>query len=97
MTDSCRFYCVPEHSSLSHGKSAFVKKSHVSCRAWGHDKRGTMGYSGSLLCVYYVNGFGKQTMQCKRMKTLKVKNWKETDKDRTWRELAEKAKTHKGL
>jgi hypothetical protein len=29
---------------------------------------------------------------------LKVKNWKETAKERrTWRDLAEKAKTHKGL
>jgi hypothetical protein len=29
---------------------------------------------------------------------LKVKNWKEAAKDRrTWRDLAEKAKTHKGL
>jgi len=29
---------------------------------------------------------------------LKVKNWKETAKDRrTWRDLAERAKTHKGL
>jgi len=27
-----------------------------------------------------------------------MKNWKETAKDRrTWRDLAEKAKTHKGL
>jgi len=25
------------------------------------------------------------------------KNWKETAKDRTWRDLAEKAKTHKGF
>jgi len=32
------------------------------------------------------------------LKKLKVKNWKETAKDRrTWRDLAEKAKTHKGL
>jgi hypothetical protein len=32
------------------------------------------------------------------LKTLKVKNWKETAKDRRiWRDLAEKAKTHKGL
>jgi hypothetical protein len=32
------------------------------------------------------------------LKKLKVKNCKETAKDRrTWRELAEKAKTHKGL
>jgi len=32
------------------------------------------------------------------LKKLKVKNWKETAKDRrTWREMAEKAKTHKGL
>ena len=32
------------------------------------------------------------------LKNLKVKNWKETAKDkRTWRDLAEKAKTHKGL
>jgi len=31
------------------------------------------------------------------LKQLKVKNWKETAKDRTWRDLAEKAKTHKGL
>jgi hypothetical protein len=32
------------------------------------------------------------------IKKLKVKNWKKTAKDRrTWRELAEKAKTHKGL
>ena len=32
------------------------------------------------------------------LKKLKVKNWKETAKDRrTWRDLAEKAKIHKGL
>jgi hypothetical protein len=32
------------------------------------------------------------------LKKLKMKNWKETAKDRrTWRELAEKVKTHKGL
>jgi hypothetical protein len=32
------------------------------------------------------------------LKNLKVKNWKETAKDRrTWRDLAEKTKTHKGL
>jgi hypothetical protein len=31
------------------------------------------------------------------LKRLKVKNWKETAKDRTWRDLTEKAKTHKGL
>jgi len=31
-------------------------------------------------------------------KKLKIKNWKGTVKDRrTWRDLAEKAKTHKGL
>jgi len=29
---------------------------------------------------------------------MKFENWKETAKDkRTWRDLAEKAKTHKGL
>jgi hypothetical protein len=33
-----------------------------------------------------------------RSKKLKVKNWKEAAKDRkTWRDLAEKAKTHEGL
>jgi len=31
------------------------------------------------------------------LKMLKIKNWKETAKDRTWRDLAEKAKTCKGL
>jgi len=32
------------------------------------------------------------------LKKLKVKNWKETAKDRrTWSDVAEKAKTHKGL
>ena len=32
------------------------------------------------------------------LKKLKVKNWKETAEDRrTWRDLAEKAKTQKGL
>jgi hypothetical protein len=32
------------------------------------------------------------------LKKPKIKNWKETAKDiRTWRDLAEKAKTHKGL
>jgi len=32
------------------------------------------------------------------LKKLEVKNWKETAKDRrTWRDLAEKAKTQKGL
>ena len=31
-------------------------------------------------------------------KKLKIKNWKETAKDRrTWRDLTEKVKTHKGL
>jgi hypothetical protein len=31
------------------------------------------------------------------LKNLKVKNWKETAKDRrTWRDLGEEAKTHKG-
>jgi hypothetical protein len=34
----------------------------------------------------------------KDLKKLKVKNWKETAKDRrTWRDLAERAKTHKVL
>jgi hypothetical protein len=32
------------------------------------------------------------------LKKLKIKSWKETAKDRrTWRDLAEKTKTHKGL
>ena len=32
------------------------------------------------------------------LKKLKIKKWMETAKDRrTWRELAKKAKTHKGL
>jgi hypothetical protein len=32
------------------------------------------------------------------LKKLKIKNWKETAMDRRiWRDLAEKAKTHKGL
>jgi len=32
------------------------------------------------------------------LKKLKIKNWKETAKDRrNWRDLAEKTKTHKGL
>ena len=32
------------------------------------------------------------------LKELKVKNWKEIAKDRrTWRDLVEKVKTHKGL
>jgi hypothetical protein len=32
------------------------------------------------------------------LKKLEIKHWKETAKDRrTWRDLAEKAKTHKGL
>jgi hypothetical protein len=32
------------------------------------------------------------------LKKLKIKNWKETAKDRkAWREMAEKAETHKGL
>jgi hypothetical protein len=32
------------------------------------------------------------------LKKLKIKNWNETAKDRrTWRNLIEKAKTHKGL
>ena len=46
---------------------------------------------------------GKQRQRWKEnviedLKKLKVKNWKEAAKDRkTWRDLAEKAKTHKGL
>jgi hypothetical protein len=32
------------------------------------------------------------------LKKLKVKNWKETAKDRrTWRDMTEKARTHKGV
>jgi hypothetical protein len=31
------------------------------------------------------------------LKKFKVKNWKEAAKDRPWRDLAEKAKTHKVL
>jgi hypothetical protein len=32
------------------------------------------------------------------LKKLKVKNWNEAAKDRrTWRDLVEKAKTHKGV
>jgi hypothetical protein len=32
------------------------------------------------------------------LKKLKIKHWKETAKDKsTWRDLAEKVKTHKGL
>jgi len=31
------------------------------------------------------------------LKKLKIKNWKETAKDRTWRDLTEKVKTHKVL
>jgi len=31
------------------------------------------------------------------LKKLKVKNWKEITKNRTWRDLVKKAKTHKGL
>jgi hypothetical protein len=32
------------------------------------------------------------------LKKLKLKKWKETARDiRAWRDLAEKAKTHKGL
>jgi hypothetical protein len=32
------------------------------------------------------------------LKEVKIKNWKDAAKDRrTWRDLAEKAKTHKGL
>jgi hypothetical protein len=34
----------------------------------------------------------------KDLKEMKVKNWKETAKNRkTWRDLAEKSKPHKGL
>jgi hypothetical protein len=34
----------------------------------------------------------------KKKKKLKIKNWKETGKEsKTWRDLAEKAKTHKGF
>jgi len=37
-------------------------------------------------------------MSWKILKKLTVKNWKETAKDRrTWRDLAEKGKKHKGL
>jgi hypothetical protein len=57
VTDNCGFYCVPEHSSfITWNICVSAKKSQVSCHAWGHNKRGTLGYNGSLLCVYYVNG-----------------------------------------
>jgi hypothetical protein len=48
-------------------------------------------------------GRPRQRQRCQEdvmedLKKLKVKNWKETAKDgRIWRDLAEKAKTHKGL
>jgi hypothetical protein len=43
-------------------------------------------------------GKPRQRWQEDDLKKLKVKNWKEAAKDRRiWRDLAEKAKTHKGL
>jgi len=50
-----------------------------------------------------IRPVGKPKQRCQEdvmedLKKLKVKNWKETAKERkTWRDLAEKAKTHKGL
>jgi uncharacterized coiled-coil protein SlyX len=41
---------------------------------------------------------GRQEDVMEDLKELQVKNWKEIAKDRrTWRDLAEKAKTNKGL
>ena len=50
-----------------------------------------------------MEAYGNQTSRKTKttmedLKKLKVKTWKETAKDRrTWRDLAEKAKTHKVL
>jgi len=50
-----------------------------------------------------IRPVGRPRQRCQEdvmedLKKLKVKNWKETAMDkRTWRDLAEKAKTHKGL
>jgi hypothetical protein len=40
---------------------------------------------------------GRPRQRWQYLKKLKVKNWEETAKDGTWRGLAEKANTHKGL
>jgi hypothetical protein len=41
---------------------------------------------------------GRPRQRWQDLKKLKIKTWKETAKDRrTWRDLAEEAKTHKGL
>jgi hypothetical protein len=48
------------------------------------------------VCPSKRQGWEEDVME--NLKKLKVKNWKEAAKDRrTWRDLAEKAKTHKGL
>jgi len=82
----------------------FIKAQRIK---WlGHTQR--MGQAGSTRKLLDWKHMGTRPVGKPRqrwqdyvmedLKKLKVKNWKEAAKDRrTWRDLAEKAKTHKGL
>jgi hypothetical protein len=56
VTDYCRFHCRWSQQHYHLENLHLAKKSHVSCHAWSHNKRGTLGCNGSWLCVCYVNG-----------------------------------------
>jgi hypothetical protein len=79
-------------------KANFTMKSESSIAGWIFGK-GTVRRIGMM----GTRPVGKPRQRWQEdvtedIKKLKVKNWKEEAKDRrTWRDLAEKAKTHKGL
>jgi hypothetical protein len=83
----------------------FIKAQRIKCL--GHIQRMDQARSARKLLLDWrpmgIRPVGRPRQRWQEyimegLKKLKVKNWKETPKDRrTWRVLAEKAKTHKGL
>jgi len=82
----------------------FIKAQRIK---WlGHIQRMDQAKPNRMLLDWKPMGtrpVGRPRQRCQEdvmedLKKLKIKYWKETAKDRrTWRELAEKAKTNKGL
>jgi hypothetical protein len=84
-------------------KQFFLIKSQTSIAGWIFGKRTMQRKKMKVTDFMGTRPVGKTRQRWQEdvmedPKKLKVKNWKEAAKDRrTWRDLAEKAKTHKGL
>ena len=86
--DIVRFIKAQRIKWLDHIQRMDQKRSARKLLDWKHMGTRPVGRSRQRWKEYVMGD----------LKKLKIKNWKETAKDRrTWREMAEKGKTHKGL